>query len=208
MSHLHFPGRARGQLNRTTCSTVHCTLGAALLVLATACGDSTAPVAALHPAMGVASGLITVAPAGLATAAGTLRSPMTLEQAMATAQAGATIQLMSGTYQTGDLVVTRPITIRPAPGATVKLTGSVAIAAGEWQAAGSAWRTPWSAQGVPSKAAATPRCPPPISRKSRVDSGPFRTPRTGRWPRRACRRRARPRRPSPRRGPRPLPRRR
>ena len=156
MSHLHFPGRARGQLNRTTCSTVHCTLGAALLVLATACGESTAPVAALHPAMGVASGLITVAPAGLATAAGTLRSPMTLEQAMATAQAGATIQLMSGTYQTGDLVVTRPITIRPAPGATVKLTGSVAIAAGEWQAAGSAWRTPWSAQGVPSKAAATP----------------------------------------------------
>jgi parallel beta-helix repeat protein len=154
MSHQYFSGRARSRLIRTTSPAVVSTVGAALLLLSTACGESTAPVAALRPSAAAVTGLITVAPSGLATAAGTLKAPMTIEQAVATAPAGSTIQLLSGTYQTGDLVVSRPITIRPAPGANVKLTGSVQLAATEWQAAGNAWRTPWSTAGIPSKAGA------------------------------------------------------
>jgi parallel beta-helix repeat protein len=129
-------------------------LVAAALLLVTACGESTAPVSAARPIAGAAAGLIRVATTGLATGAGTARDPMTLEQAVAVAPAGATIELSAGTYQTGDLVVTRPITLRAAVGATVTLRGSTTIPGGQWQVMGSTWRTPWSNTGVPTAAAA------------------------------------------------------
>src|SRR5665213_165725 len=87
-------------------------VAAALLV--TACGESTAPVSAARPIAGATAGLIRVASTGLATAAGTVRDPMTLEQAVAVAPAGATIELNAGTYQTGGLVISRPVTLRAA----------------------------------------------------------------------------------------------
>ena len=70
-------------------------------------------------------------------------------QAVAVAPAGATIELAAGTYQTGGLVVTRPVTLRAAAGAKVILSGGMPIPGGQWQAMGSTWRTPWSNTGVP-----------------------------------------------------------
>jgi parallel beta-helix repeat protein len=142
--------RARHFTRAAVSTTATASITAVLLLLATACSDSTAPVSAARPVVAATTGLITVAPSGLATAPGTMRAPMTLEQAVAMAPAGSTIQLQSGTYQTGGLVITRPLTIRSAPGANVKLTGSVAIPAGQWQSMGNTWRTPWSAHGIPS----------------------------------------------------------
>ena len=120
---------------------------AATISLVTACNDSTAPIAP-RPIAGASAGLIRVAAKGLATAAGTARDPMTLEQAVAVAPAGATIELSAGTYVTGGLVVTKPVTIRPASGAKVILRGSTIVGAGMWQPMGSMWRTPWSAAGA------------------------------------------------------------
>lgn len=157
MSKVQFSGLARGRPAHGSIASVAVAVGASIVLLATACSDSTAPVAALHPIAAATTGLITVAPTGLATAAGTMRAPMTLEQAVAMAPAGSTIQLQSGTYFTGGLVITRPLTIRSAPGANAKLTGSVAIPAGQWQAMGNTWRTPWSAHGIPSASAGTPQ---------------------------------------------------
>jgi hypothetical protein len=122
-------------------------VAAALLV--TACSESTAPVSAARPIAGATAGLIRVASNGLATAAGTARDPMTIEQAVAVAPAGATIGLAAGTYQTGNLVITRPVTLRGAAGAKVTLSGSTTIPGGQWQAMGNTWRTPWSNSGVP-----------------------------------------------------------
>ena len=56
---------------------------AATLLLVTACSESTAPVSAARPIASASSGLIRVAPSGVATAPGTAREPMTLEQAVA-----------------------------------------------------------------------------------------------------------------------------
>jgi parallel beta-helix repeat protein len=154
MSNLAFPGLARGGPVRPSvrfADAVVVSVAAAVMVLASACSDSTAPVS--HANAGPATGLITVAPNGLARAAGSLRAPTTLEQAVAMAAPGSTIQLLSGTYQTGGLVITRPLTIQPAPGATVKLTGSVSIPASQWQASGRAWRTAWTNTGLPTAAA-------------------------------------------------------
>jgi parallel beta-helix repeat protein len=77
---------------------------------------------------------------------------MTLEQAVAVAPAGATIELSAGTYVTGGLVITRPVTIRAASGAKVILRGSTDVPSGMWQAMGSTWRTPWSSTGIPATA--------------------------------------------------------
>lgn len=126
---------------------------AATISLVTACSDSTAPIAA-RPVAGASAGLIRVAAKGLARAAGTARDPMTLEQAVAVAPAGATIELSAGTYVTGGLVITKPVTIRPASGAKVVLRGSTVVAPGMWQAMGSMWRTPWSSAGAPATAVA------------------------------------------------------
>jgi parallel beta-helix repeat protein len=139
---------------RAAASTGSAAVLAATFLLVTACGESTAPVSAARPIAGATSGLIRVAAKGLATAAGTARDPMTLEQAVAVAPAGATIELSAGTYVTGGLVITRPVTIRAASGAKVILRGSTDIAPGMWQAMGSTWRTPWSATGVPAAAVA------------------------------------------------------
>jgi parallel beta-helix repeat protein len=122
---------------------------AATLLLVSACSESTAPVSAARPIAGANAGLIRVATTGLAAAAGTARDPMTLEQAVAVAPAGATIEMSAGTYQTGNLVITRPITLRAAAGAKVILSGSTSIPGGQWQVMGSTWRTPWSNAGVP-----------------------------------------------------------
>jgi parallel beta-helix repeat protein len=128
---------------------------AATILLVTACSESTAPVSAARPILGASSGLIRVAPSGVATAPGTAREPMTLEQAVAVAPSGATIELGSGTYQTGNLVITHPITLRPASGANVILSGGTTIAATQFQAMGNTWRTPWSNAGVPTTGGAT-----------------------------------------------------
>jgi len=145
------PGISRGSVVRAP-QTVGVVAAAILVMGAAACSDSTAPVHTA-PAATSMSGMITVSPTGLATGAGTRQAPMSLEQAVAMGQAGATIQLLSGTYQTGGLVVSRPLTIQAAPGAHVTLSGSVAIPAGQWQASGRGWRTPWSNAGVPTSAA-------------------------------------------------------
>jgi len=128
---------------------------AALLV--TACNDSTAPISAARPIAGATGGVIRVASTGLATAAGTARDPMTVEQAVAVAPAGAVIELAAGTYNTGNLVISRPITLRAADGASVTLRGSTPIPSGQWQAMGNTWRTPWSNTGLPTAPTASGR---------------------------------------------------
>jgi mannuronan 5-epimerase len=61
------------------------------------------------------------------------------------APAGSTIRLAGGTYATAGLTIDRAVTIQAAPGASVDLAASTAIPADQWEAAGRAWRTPWSA---------------------------------------------------------------
>jgi parallel beta-helix repeat protein len=155
MSRSILPGISRASVvcaPKSVSNTVSVLAVATLVLGAAACADSTAPVHAAAATTSM-SGMITVSPTGLATGAGTRQAPMSLEQAVAMGQSGATIQLLSGTYRTGSLVVSHPVTIQAAPGAHVTLSGSVAIPAGQWQASGRGWRTPWSNTGIPTAAA-------------------------------------------------------
>jgi hypothetical protein len=64
-------------------------------------------VSAARPIAGATAGLIRVASNGLATAAGTARDPMTIEQAVAVAPAGATSNKISQPAKWGPLTVHR-----------------------------------------------------------------------------------------------------
>jgi parallel beta-helix repeat protein len=130
--------------------------GAAILATVAACTDPTSSVAPhkVVPADPMAAGVLIVAPNGVETAQGTAHHPLSFEKAVASAHGGMVIQLLSGTYRTGTLTITQPVTIQPAPGATVTLSGSVVVPASQWQPAGRGWRTPWREQAAPSSSSA------------------------------------------------------
>jgi mannuronan 5-epimerase len=131
------PAQARVHIARTC--------GAALLVVAAACSDPTAGPHQVSAGRGGAAGTFLVAPEGRIEAVGTAESPLSLGRAVAMAPAGSTIRLKAGTYETSGLTIDRQMTIEAEPGATVEFKGNATIAADQWEPAGRAWRTPWTA---------------------------------------------------------------
>jgi parallel beta-helix repeat protein len=121
-----------------------------ILAIAVACTDPTSPVTPRARAAPGPAGLIVVGPTGLATGLGTTAAPLSLERAVASAPAGSVIQMLPGTYRTGGLVITKPLTIVAAPGAKVAVSGSEVIPAGKWQQSGRGWRTPLVMHAPPS----------------------------------------------------------
>ncbi|SRR5579883_92843 len=138
-----------------------------------ACGEQSPIAPPAHAAGATLGAVIVASPTGTPGGAGTAAAPVSLERAIAAAPTGATIQLQSGEYATGGLVVTRPMTIVGAPGAKVTLRGSEAIAARLWERHGSTWRTPFvaiprSAVSVTSSATSAARSEPGMVTESDV----------------------------------------
>src|SRR5215211_4018691 len=129
--------------------------------LLTACGDTTdskpQPAPAVGPLEGfgaptlgttsypVPSGARFVAPDGDDGAAGTSEAPWrTVGRAVAAAPSGSTIVLAEGTYREGvEIPATKRLTLQPAAGAEVWLSGSDVVGGWVRQDSGS-WRRPWT----------------------------------------------------------------
>ncbi len=130
------------------------TCAAVVACLAAACSDPAGPHLQSPASPATTPRTFVVAPEGRIDAPGTSAAPISLGRAIAMAPTGSTIQLAAGRYPTAGLTIDRSITLRAAPGATVHLEASTMIAADQWEPAGHAWRTPWTATTL--EPAATP----------------------------------------------------